>query len=96
MSEPRPLSADDLETSIGATERAALEDVAARLIHERPAPRAGFRAELHARLRELGSSGRHRPRPAWLWQRVSVLVLCGGGLLTLVGVGLSGAGPFAP
>ena len=94
MSDPHPLSPDDLEPSVGAPERAALNDVAERLISERPAPRAGFRAELRAHLRGLGSRGPYRP--AWLWHRVAVLVLSGGGLLGLVGLGLGGAGPFAP
>jgi hypothetical protein len=96
VSDPHQLSGDDLEASIGAPERAALGNVAQRLIHERPAPRAAFRAELRAHLRELASDGLQRPRPAWLWQRVAILVVSGGGLLGLVGLGLSGAGPFAP
>ncbi len=70
--------------------------MAERLIHERPAPRAGFRADLRAHLRDLASTGAHRPRPAWLWQRVAALSVCGAGLLGLVGIGLTGAGPFAP
>jgi hypothetical protein len=94
MTEPHRLSPDDLEPSIGAPERAALADVAERLIHERPAPRAGFRAALRAHLRGLGSRGPYRP--AWLWQRVAALMLSGGGLLALVALGLAGAGPFAP
>jgi hypothetical protein len=94
MTEPHRLSPDDLEPSIGAPERAALTHVADRLISERPAPRAGFRSELRAHLRDLGARGPHRP--AWLWGRVGALVLSGGGLLALVGLGLGGAGPFAP
>jgi hypothetical protein len=94
MTEPHRLSPDDLEPSIGAPERAALAHVAERLINERPAPRAGFRAELrgHARPR----SPRPTPAPAWLWGRVTALMLSGGGLLALVGLGVGGAGPFAP
>ena len=96
MTDPRPLSPDDLDPSVCGDEQAALADVAARLTHERPAPRAGFRADLRSHLRDLGSTGRHDPRPGWLWQRVAALSVCGAGLLALVGIGLSGAGPFAP
>ncbi len=96
MSDPGGLSPDDLEPGIDADERAALGHVAERLIHERPAPRAGFRAELRAHLRDLASSGAQRHRPAWLWPRVATLTASGGALLALVALGLGGSGPFAP
>ena len=96
MSDPHPLSQDDLDSNVDAVERVKLAEVAARLIQERPAPRAGFRAELRAHLRDLADRGTLRSRPAWLWRRVAVLVLSGGGLFGLVGLGLAGVGPFAP
>jgi hypothetical protein len=95
MNDPRQFSPDELALPIDDLERDALADVAERLIRECPAPRAGFRGELRAHLSELRSRGRPRARPRWLWQRAGALVLCGGGLLGLVGLGLSGAGPFA-
>jgi hypothetical protein len=78
--------------SVNADERVKLTEVAARLMHERPAPRAAFRAHL----RQLADRGPLSSRPAWLWRRVTVLVLSGGGLFGLVGLGLAGVGPFAP
>lgn len=91
-----PLSPDDLEPSTSAADRAALAAVAERLIAERPAPRAGFRAQLRARLGELEVGGLRRNRPRWLWHRVSILMVSGGGLLGLVGLGVGHIGPFAP
>ena len=96
MSEPRPLSAEDLGPSVGPYERMALDAVAGRLTRERPAPRAGFRAELRTHLRTLAVAGAERSRPVRLWQRAAGLALCGVVLLGLVGIGLVGAGPFSP
>jgi hypothetical protein len=96
VSDPHPLSQDDFDSSVDADERAKLAEVATRLMHERPAPRAAFRAELRAHLRQLADRGPLRSRPAWLWRRVTVLALSGGGLFGLVGLGLAGVGPFAP
>jgi hypothetical protein len=95
MTEPRALSDEDLGPTVGPYERTALEGVAAHLRRERPAPRAGFRADLRAHLAALVSGGCERSRPPWLWQRVVSLALCGGVLLGLVGIGLAGAGPFS-
>jgi hypothetical protein len=96
VSAPSPISQDDFDLSVNADERVKLTEVAARLMHERPAPRAAFRAELRAHLRQLADRGPLSSRPAWLWRRVTVLVLSGGGLFGLVGLGLAGVGPFAP
>lgn len=96
VSAPNPVSQDDFDSSVDAEERAKLAEVAGRLMHERPAPRAAFRAELRAHLRQLADRRPLRSRPAWLWRRVTVLALSGGGLFGLVGLGLAGVGPFAP
>jgi hypothetical protein len=96
MSDRDSLADDDLEPGISARERALLAEVAARLVHERPAPRAGFRAQLRAELRGLVEHGPMRSRPAWLWRRVAILSVSGTGLLGLVGLGLAGTGPFGP
>jgi hypothetical protein len=96
VSAPNPISQDDFDSSVDAEERAKLAEVAARLMHERPAPRAAFRAELRAHLGQLADRGPLRSRPDWLWRRVTFLVLSGGGLFGLVGLGLAGVGPFAP
>jgi hypothetical protein len=96
VSSRNPISQDDFDSSIDTDERAKLAEVAARLMHERPAPRAAFRAELRAHLSQLADRGAVRSRPAWLWRRVTLLVLSGGGLFGLVGLGLAGVGPFAP
>jgi hypothetical protein len=94
MTAPHPFGDDELDPETPAGERAALIALAERLAHERPPPRAGFRAELQAWLRGLARSG--APRPRWLWQRVVVLALSGAGLLGLVALGVAGAGPFSP
>jgi hypothetical protein len=94
MTPPHPFSDDELEPSIEPGEREALIQLAERLTHERPAPRAGFRSDLQAHIRGLGSSS--APRPAWLWQRVTALTLSGGGLLGLVALGVVRVGPFSP
>ena len=90
------LNPDDLEDSVSAVERVLLAEVADRLIRARPAPRAGFRAEMRARMRVLGASDQEGSRPAWLWRRVALLAASGSGLLGLVGLGLGHIGPFAP
>ena len=87
VSAPNPISQDDFDSSVDADERVKLTGVAARLIHERPAPLAAFRAHL----RQLANRGSLNSRPAWLWPRVSVLVLSSGGLFGLVGLGLAGS-----
>jgi hypothetical protein len=94
VSLPRPFNADELGGGLSGEERRALNALGTRLIRERPAPRAAFRAELTARLRGERRAG--TPRPAWLWQRVAALTLAGGGLLGLVALGVARVGPFGP
>ena len=96
MNDNHPFGPDDLDPSVDASERAELAEVAGWLIRGRPAPRAGFRAELRVHLREMAARRSWGTRPRWLWQRVVTLAICGGGLLGLVGLGIGGAGPFAP
>ncbi len=91
-----PLRDDDLPPNTGAAERAALEDMADRLTHERPAPRAAIRAQLRADLGDRAGRRPQRTRPAWLWPRVATLTICGGALLGVLGAGLAGSGPFTP
>lgn len=96
MSTRQPLSDDDLEPDVSVAERTLLAAVAVRLMHECPAPRAAFRAQMRVDLRELDAHGVMRSRRAWLWPRVAALGAFGAGVLGLVGLGLAGAGPFAP
>ena len=75
-------------------EREDLAALGGRLISSRPAPRAGFRAELRQKIR-LAATGDPSPRPARL--RVLIASYAGSGLLllALASVGLAGLGPFA-
>jgi hypothetical protein len=85
---------DELRPYADSHERDAMDSVAERLRDERPVPRAGFRAELRAHLRDLEAE-RH---PAWRPKRLRVLVgaYAGSGFLLLIvaALGLSGAGPL--
>jgi hypothetical protein len=87
--------AGDLESDVGADERALLWSVADRLIGARPFPRAAFRAAFGQRLAALqaGRGGIERPRA--LWARIGALAASGTVLLAIVAIGLAGSGPFA-
>jgi hypothetical protein len=63
-----------------------------RLRAERPVPRAGFRAQLRAALREDEPSATVSPR---LRRAVIAYAVSGAFLLTIAGAGLAGLGPFA-
>jgi hypothetical protein len=84
----------ELRPYVDRAEAEALSDLGDRLEGERPVPRAGFRAELNARLREL-----EEQRPvAWRPRNLGRLVAgyCGAGslLLAIAALGLGGAGPL--
>ena len=95
MNGRRQFSPDELAGPIDDGEREPLAEVADRLVRACPAPREGFHDELRAHLSALRSHRPHTARPRWLWQRAAALLLCGSVLLGLVGLGLSGTGPFA-
>ncbi len=78
---------DRFESPDGADEL-----VGDRLQAGRPVPRAGFRAELHAHLLDLGLPVN---RPARLWAWVAAGAASGTGLLVLAALGVAGAGPLA-
>jgi hypothetical protein len=71
-----------------------LAPLAERLTRERPVPSAGFRSTVHQRLIALEVNG--HPRPTHLWAAISILSASGTLLFALVGLGLTGSGPFAP
>ena len=85
---------DELRPYVDAHEKEDIDSIAERLLDERPVPRAGFRAELRAHLRELEADR----RPAWRPRRLRVLIgaYAGSGFLLLVvaALGLSGTGPL--
>jgi hypothetical protein len=70
-------------------------EIAARLTHDRPAPRAALRREVRAFLDAVDASGQLVARPRRLWLRVGVCTGVGGALLALVAGGIGGWGPFA-
>lgn len=87
--------ADELRPHVDKAEAQAINAVAERLIEERPVPRAGFRAELHARLVELGQR-RLRSRPRNLRVLVAAYAGSGTACLAIAAIGLTGAGPLSP
>jgi hypothetical protein len=70
--------------------------LAERLTRDRPVPSAAFRSALHRRLTALEASSPAHGRPSRFWTRVNLLAGSGSILLALVGIGVAGAGPFAP
>jgi hypothetical protein len=90
----RSFSAEELRPYVDRAEIAETEAAAARLIAERPLPRAAFRSQLRAGLIESGAD-----RPAWRPRRLRVLVWSyvssGAGLLAVAAVGLAGLGPLS-
>lgn len=68
--------------------------VADRLAAERPAPRAGFRAELRRHL--LLRAGRREPVPGRVRTQIAAYAGSGALLLAVAAVSLAGAGPLAP
>jgi hypothetical protein len=82
---------DELRPYVDRGEAEAIDRIGERLEAERPNPRAGFRAELKARLASAPASW----RPQRL--RLAVAAYLGSGLLLLAvaALGVGGAGPLA-
>ena len=101
MSERSDRISDELQPYVDETEADRLDRIAERLIDERAAPSAAFRAELRA---TLESEAERAPRAAapppqpLARLRVTVAAYACGGLLLLAvaALGLAGAGPLAP
>lgn len=93
--ERRPGIADELRPYVDNAEAQAFNAIAERLLEERPVPRAGFRAELHARLVQLGEK-RLRSRPRNLRVLVAAYAGSGTACLAIAAMGLTGAGPLSP
>jgi hypothetical protein len=89
MNQPLPGDTDDGQNGRDVAE------IAARLTHDRPAPRAALRREVRAFLDAVDASGLLVARPRHLWLRVAVCIGVGGALLALVAAGIGGLGPFA-
>lgn len=81
----------DLSPSVKGKEREALSRLAARLVADRPVPRAGLRSEIRSRLLRGGA----KQAPARLGALIAGYAAAGALLLTVAAVGLLGAGPFA-
>lgn len=69
------------------------DPTAERLHAERPVPRAGFRAELRARL--LAAERRYHAAPPRIRVLIGAYAGSGAALLLIAAVGVAGAGPFA-
>ena len=85
---------DELRPHADEPERQELNELADRLIADRPVPRPGFRAELKAHLHELERTR----RPEWRPQRLRLMIgaYAGSGLVLLVvaALGVAGTGPL--
>ena len=92
-SRPGPIS-EELRPYVDRDESEAIDRLAEDLRADRPFPRAPFRAELRAHLRDLD-----RAQPAWQPRNLRRLVAAyaGSGFLLLVvaAIGVAGAGPLA-
>lgn len=85
---------DELRPYIDNSECDGIDDLGERLLRERPVPRAGFRAELGAQLRQQEA----RRVPSWRPKRLGVAIAAyassGLVLLAVAALGLAGAGPL--
>jgi hypothetical protein len=76
---------DELEPNVLPRQLRALEQVAARLVADRPPPAAAFRAQLDARIREMGVST--RGGAPWRWRlAAAVCLLLGFALLAVAAI----------
>lgn len=91
IEERRP--SDELRDYLDREDADAVDALATRLEAERPTPRAGFRAELRARLLHQ-APGQTGWRPRRLRLLVASYVGSGLTLLLVAAVGLAGAGPL--
>lgn len=86
MSESRP----PFSEPVGNVDPGEMDEIAQRLLSERPVPSAAFRARLHACL-----AGAYQPwRPARLRLAVSAYLAAGLTMLLVAAIGLTGAGPL--
>ena len=79
---------DELAPNIMPRQMRALEQVATRLLDERPSPDPAFRTQLDGRVREL-AAGIHGPKP-WHWRLGAAVCLVSGLALLVVAVILTG------
>jgi hypothetical protein len=86
---------DELRPYVDRSETDAIDQIGERLLAERPAPRAAFRAALHARLVELAGSRPTAWRPRRLRALVAAYAGSGVALLAVAAIGLAGVGPLA-
>ena len=86
---------DELRPYVDRSEAEGIDLIGERLLAERPAPRAAFRAALHAHLAELVGSRRIAWRPRRLRALVAAYAGSGAVLLAIAAIGLAGAGPLA-
>lgn len=69
-----------------------LNDIAARLVAERPVPHPAFRGELKRRL--MSAKQRNQSAPARLRLAITAYAGSGAALLAVAAAGLAGIGPF--
>ena len=86
---------DELRPYVDRSEAEEIDQIGERLLAERPAPRAAFRAALRAHLAELAGSRRTAWRPGRLRALVAAYAGSGVVLLAIAAIGLTGAGPLA-
>lgn len=84
------MSHDDFEPGITASEHEQLERLAARLVADRPVPRAAFRGELRRRIATT------QPVAPGLRLRVATYLASGVALLAVAALGVNDVGPLAP
>jgi hypothetical protein len=83
------MSDDDFEPGIPADERAHLEQLASRLVADRPVPRPAFRGDLRRSIARAPHARRMR-------LRVAAYLVSGAALLAIATLGVSDVGPLAP
>jgi hypothetical protein len=83
------MSFDDLDPRLAADERAELEELASRLLADRPVPRAAFRGDLRRRIAKVPIHRRVR-------LQVAAYLATGASLLIVATLGVNGVGPLAP
>ena len=90
----RPDVAAELRPYVDRVDVDAVNAVAERLIEARGIPRAGFRAELNARLADLESKGGRGWRPRHVGAAIAAFIGAGLALLAIAALGVAGAGPL--
>ncbi len=89
----RPIS-DELRPYVNRADAEMIDATADDLQEARAVPRPAFRAELKARLVDLGEKGSFGWRPRNLKTAIGAYAVCGLALLIVAAVGVAGSGPL--